>query len=371
MTLCLTKKVQDMFQVKGLKSVETPTIDTWHVTIDTINRKKMLVFCHVETGYTLFLYGLKKSDVKNLNSIFIDVLQESLRFDGFTTTAIDEFVLRLGDFSFGKTSNKSIIAKTTLRKQSMYAYLEYLDKHKRNQKIIFHRVNHLLDRKQNDPHTLMKDLLKQWIPSPVSYTGHEVDVAIELEEGKILRRLLVPSHYTLNDLHVVIQKAFGWKNIHLHDFFNDNSSEAYAIPEDLAELNDDYLDSRLLTLDEAFMNWMEWDYNYDFGDDWTHHIFCRMTHHSPHKIIPKCISFEGDNIPEDVGGILGYENFLTICNNPDHPEHESMKQWIQLIDHHSFDLELLNNSLKYNIPIELHYHLLFNPSILDLLKRKS
>jgi len=34
----------------------------------------------------------------------------------------------------------------------------------------------------------------------------------------VWRRLLVPSHFTFDRIHEVIQEAFGWKDYHLYQF---------------------------------------------------------------------------------------------------------------------------------------------------------
>lgn len=371
MKLCFTKKTLDLFQIKSLESVTDITNDFWHGTIETINRKKMLILCHAKTGYTIFLYGIKRSDGKILEDLIIDSLKKTLFFDGFTNQAIDWLIKQMGHIQYKKTSDRKIIAQTLAKIDVMYDYLELLDKDIVNQFIISQRVNHFIDLKRNTPHNLMKDLMEEWVEHPLSYCGYELDITLELTNGHVMRRILFPSHYTLNDLHVVIQKSFGWKNMHLHEFFNHKNNTIYGIPEYFEEFNQEYMDSRLLPIEKAFQDFKEWEYTYDFGDEWRLQIFCRMIHHSPELIIPKCIAFEGENIPEDIGGVEGYEYYSRIKTDSQNPEYNDYMDWLKKTNFKEFNLELLNKSLEFEWSIETHYYLLETPDILNRFKMRG
>ena len=47
---------------------------------------------------------------------------------------------------------------------------------------------------------------------------HQLKVTLLGLEPPIWRRIVVPSDFTLADLHVVVQEAMGWHHSHLHDF---------------------------------------------------------------------------------------------------------------------------------------------------------
>ena len=48
---------------------------------------------------------------------------------------------------------------------------------------------------------------------------YQIKVSLEYIEPEIWRRFLVPASMTLDQLHKVLQIAFGWTNSHLHHFF--------------------------------------------------------------------------------------------------------------------------------------------------------
>jgi hypothetical protein len=85
-------------------------------------------------------------------------------------------------------------------------------------------------------------------------------------------------------------------------------------------------------------------YVYDFGDNWQH----RITLERPIAIDPaprtaSCIAGARARPPEDVGCTRGYERFLEIIADPDHPEHRETLTWCGgRFDPEAFDLDRTN-----------------------------
>ncbi len=61
---------------------------------------------------------------------------------------------------------------------------------------------------------------------------------------------------------------------------------------------------------------------------------------------PICIGGEGSTPPEDVGGEQGYEEFLEVIANQNHPEYEGTVTWGKGQDYKEFDIETVNRLLK-------------------------
>lgn len=150
----------------------------------------------------------------------------------------------------------------------------------------------------------------------------------------IWRRILVPETYSFWDLHVAIQSAMGWRNLHLHDFeiMNPKNGEVDTIGIITEEDNpqDSY---RYDTCKKKIARYFSDEnskayYRYDFGDGWEHNIVLE-------KILPKLIGEKYPQIiggarmcpPEDCGSHPGYERFVTIMNNPKDPEYRRMLAW--------------------------------------------
>jgi hypothetical protein len=50
------------------------------------------------------------------------------------------------------------------------------------------------------------------------FNAVQLRISIDRIEPQIWRRLAVPLHFNLRELHLVLQAAFGWTNSHLHEF---------------------------------------------------------------------------------------------------------------------------------------------------------
>lgn len=364
MILCLTKKVQELFHVDNLNNYPEKDERMWHVTVEPYEKKRLFIFTHVTTSYTLIFYGLKTKYLKNIDLYFKESLKKALVFDGFTPAAADAFIEHQGSVSFGKTNNRSIISNTTQRKFSAYGFLDHISLDDVFQKITSHRVNQMLGIGYKTPRELMEELIQTLLDITSSHVGYELDINIDLEDDHVMRRIIVPNHYTLDDLHIVIQKVFGWKNMHLHEFINTKNNKSYTpLYEDIDgfELS---LNSKSMSLNDAFDTFDEWVYTYDFGDDWKHHIFCRMSIHQNEPIRTLCTQFEGENIPENVGGVPGYHTYKKIMSDINHNEYNSYKNWLKAIEYEPFNHLLVNMSLREEWPLG------FKSSLLKLIGNK-
>jgi hypothetical protein len=358
MILCLTKKVSELFHVEKLDNFSEKDSKMWHVTEEFYDGKRLFIFTNVMTGYTLVFYGLKTKHFKNIGPFFQESLKKALLFDGFTPNAADAFITNQGTISLGKTNNRSIISNTTQRKYTMYGFRDNMDRNEIYQRITTHRVNQIPGIGYETPRELLERLIKTLIDITTSYEGYELDISIDLDSEVILRRVVVPSYYTLDDLHIVIQKLFGWKNSHLHAFTHTKSGKSYKPPYDDIDEYGQSSNSKSIALDQVFDKFDEWVYTYDFGDDWKHDILCRMSIHQPQPIITYCSHYDGNNIPENIGGIPGYQQFREILHHKDHQDYKSLKNWLNTIEYESFDIKFVNLSLKEEWSLDFKFSLI-------------
>ena len=147
-------------------------------------------------------------------------------------------------------------------------------------------------------------------------TAMQVQLKIELRDVKPLvwRRLLVPETVTLAKLHLILQRAMGWTNSHLHEY--EIARERYGVPDD----EDDWPGAKPLT-DERRVRLKpliegglrRFTYQYDFGDSWEHVIKVEDLI-APKSGMPPIVCLAGANAcpPEDVGGCSGYAEFLEV-----------------------------------------------------------
>jgi len=106
------------------------------------------------------------------------------------------------------------------------------------------------------------------------------------------------------------------------------------------------LESEVLIKDYVKAGWSMF-YCYDFGDSWKHEITVDDIIPNYENNYPICLEGVGETPPEDVGGIPGYEEFLEIMANPEHPEYEAMKGFADSQLYKKFDIDLANVKLRY------------------------
>lgn len=89
-------------------------------------------------------------------------------------------------------------------------------------------------------------------------------------------------------------------------------------------------------------------YEYDFGDGWTHRIVLeKIIAGAGATQLPVCTAGRGACPPEDCGGPFGYLELLQTLADPNHPQHESMLEWVGgPIDPTEFDLDDVNAALN-------------------------
>src|SRR6185437_2468759 len=149
----------------------------------------------------------------------------------------------------------------------------------------------------------------------------------------VWRRLLIPGHITLNDLHGVIQHAMGWENYHMHVFSSGWQDYGSHDPE-LGHASD-----KMVPLSQVAAGPGDRiRYTYDFGDDWEHDIVVEEIRVAvPGETYPVCVSGKGACPPEDCGGVGGYAWLKEILADPSHDEHKNMLEWLCLDAGEDFD----------------------------------
>ena len=139
------------------------------------------------------------------------------------------------------------------------------------------------------------------------------------------RRLELASDLFLDQVHEVIQVAFGWTDSHLHQFGSGPGhygpeTEHYLCPFQVGDgetgvpEEDVRLDEVLADVGDKLF------YDYDFGDDWQHTIKLEA-------VLPRrdsgpravCLAGRRDGPAEDCGGVYAYE-LISAATDPGNPD---------------------------------------------------
>ncbi|WP_105435711.1 plasmid pRiA4b ORF-3 family protein [Neorhizobium tomejilense] len=193
--------------------------------------------------------------------------------------------------------------------------------------------------------------------------ANTVQIRVTLDEikPKVWRQLVLPSYWTLEQLHLSIQAAFNWWNYHLHEFRIGGLRFG-----DVDLLTDDDFDGGARVFDfrevslRNFQVGSSFKYLYDFGDGWRHTVSIEAF--ATEDKVPKfarCLDGARARPPEDVGGTSGYDRFLEIIADQSDPEHAETLRWCGgHFDPEWFDLEVVNKdlrtALRANVKRRLH-----------------
>ena len=160
----------------------------------------------------------------------------------------------------------------------------------------------------------------------------------------VWRQVLVPALVTLPKLHQIIQAVMGWQDSHLHEF--EINGVRYGQPNPEWDQGLDAVRSEAgVRLEECLADRKSFTYVYDFGDDWQHLIQVEEEVHADQlQSRPVCLAGECACPPENVGGIMGYQHFLSVMSDPTAPEYEDFCSWlgVRAFDPRFFDLKQAN-----------------------------
>ena len=186
-------------------------------------------------------------------------------------------------------------------------------------------------------------------PRAVTY---QLRVALKGARPPIWRRFLVPPTITLESLHDVLQVVMGWHDGHLHMFIK--GRQRFSLPnpwmDDWAPMGGPReLDERGYRVNQLLKREKDWiDYEYDFGDGWTHRITLqKILPRDPQVRLPACVAGKRQCPPEDCGGIWGFYEKLRILEDPDDEEYEDIREWMgDDFDPDDFSVDEVNAQLR-------------------------
>ena len=175
----------------------------------------------------------------------------------------------------------------------------------------------------------------------------QLRIALRGIEPPIWRRVLVPDHLQLAQLHRVLQGAMGWTNSHLHEFEIGGLSYGPMDPEARAMGYPAFDEKHVRLWNFKRQPGITFTYTYDLGDNWEHDVEIEEFVAVADDIEPKVLAGERNCPPEDVGGVDGYMSFVEAVLDPSHEEHEAMLTWAGgRFDPEEFDLAAANEAVS-------------------------
>ncbi|MFC7847194.1 plasmid pRiA4b ORF-3 family protein [Arthrobacter sp. NPDC057388] len=195
--------------------------------------------------------------------------------------------------------------------------------------------------------------------------GFDLRVSIQGTDPEIWRRLQLPAALTVPQFHLAVQAAFGWEDRHLYGIrymdrkgrpavlagpdFETEESEAAAVS---GVVLSDLLDAKRPGRSRI-------EYEYDFGDCWTHEVeLLGAVDLAAGELT--CVDGASRGPVEDSGGAAGYTRLVQILADRNHPEYQEARSWVfqltgdigpqfdaSVFDPHGVNRKLRNLSLQW------------------------
>ena len=208
--------------------------------------------------------------------------------------------------------------------------------------------------------------------------AYQIEIKLLGTKLKIQRKMILPEDFSFRRFHSAIQIVMGWQDYHLYEFIIKqehlritNDEEAYndakqaiamytgkTITEEMdpfgfikRSIENEIKLSREVKINSYLQKYKSFEYVYDFGDYWQHQITVEKVIDDYNQIYPQVIEWEGDCPPEDVGGPGGYQEFLSVINNPKDSDYIETKVWAKSQGYKPYDVEQVNKTLKTRFSI--------------------
>ncbi|HWK24089.1 MAG TPA: plasmid pRiA4b ORF-3 family protein [Ureibacillus sp.] len=358
MLIQCTKKLLEQLKIKPHEPIkEQNPLFSWHAHFILVNRRKTIVLIHDLSRYIIVLHGLKAKDYKYFDQLIVNAIRETFEAEGVKKEVIEQFLTQSMDFTYSKTKDRTSVARLNKACETTFYFLDYLNQESVINSELSKRVSRSLvgdgKNKYVYPNEEMYKQLEIFSGQPIFETkAVQLKVALKLEDHQVWRRIIVPVNRTFHDLHKILQSTFGWKNNHLHEFIIYNADaeptinlvsveKALTYPKQTEMKHE-----KGIKLSEYMPAYKTLTYTYDFGDDWKHEIEVEKVINEYHDYHPQCVDGEGNAPPEDVGGVPGYTEFLSILANPEHQDYKHTVHWGIMQGYEEFDIEMINRMLK-------------------------
>ena len=356
-----TKKLLDHIGVKGREFDEgIDPLLTWSAHLITVNHRRTIFVINDATIYRFVLYGVKKKNLENLETLLLEGVMQCLQAEGISPEIQRRYREELGSgITYTKTRSRSLIARLNAAKGRVYFDQELLNSNTVHQRHLLHKINRDYYTVDNSFYSVIEEfaqrLSSRYTLPPYSATAGEFLITLNLPVP-CYRRVIVPLHATFRIFHTVIQLLFSWRGRHLHEWridYDGSGRVSHFLSEGDMEIvleHQRYEEDGAVLLSEVFPGKEKVEYIYDFGDYWEHTVKLERIVEGYDSAFPVCIDWQGETPPEDVGGVSGYEEYLEILSGKTGVIHsEDAKRWAGSQSGEAFDLEKVNLQLTRNL----------------------
>ena len=352
MILYVTSKLAEKLKISPKPNIfEVDSFYSWRAHYVQEHGYRFVVFMNDATRYTIVINEAKADKLKKIEKLFFHILRETFGVMGINPEVISRYINELGNIYYAKNSDKKKTAQLNKNVNDTWWLLRDIT----DDVELSVECNRMVYNTSGSdevliPNEKMLELLKRYGLPIRKCRAFDLNVRLDLDGRDAIRKIRVPADITFEQLHKILQTAFGWLSYHLYCFglFNKWSKNYYAKPDiELVMSEEDYavnpnaIIMAGIKLSDYIPEYGKILYTYDFGDDWHHYIELDDIIEDCEDDLPKLLYGEGDAPPEDVGGSGGFADFLEIISDPNNYEYEHTISWVKSVRWKPFDFDTI------------------------------
>lgn len=288
--------------------IECNPMFAWSGHIMKVHKSSTVLFIHHKTCACMIVHKVKKEDLIDIKQLFKSTLIQFLQNNQIKEEIITNYCNSLDQLYLHSSYSKkmtSVLKEYSLLLQNLplcdgyQAYASMYATHTYSKSNIF-TTNFFV---------AFTDFYKEQC---CFCTQYEIEVSFDVKVYKVKRRLWIPSFYNLDDLHYVIQKAFGWINSQPFSFYVCNQEYVNDAEGYYKDCNPCFKGN----LNIVFSMKKTITYYYDPELQWTHKCKLIHIHNNAPGIFPKVIKEDDYVVLDDACDINEYHEQKQILGNP-------------------------------------------------------
>jgi hypothetical protein len=358
----ITKKLGEWLELSKLPSPPEvfDKLYSWRVNLTQEEDFEFIVFMNEASRYVVAVNKPDKG--KKLSEMLFETLRGTLLADNINPAVIDRYIAECGDVKNIRNLGRKETAWLNKATDNVWFAMRDSDESFAiSQTASSARVPPFTGAGFEEyyrPDEKFYSMLAEYGLPLRKGTAFDLTARLDLDGKDAVRKLRVSSNMTFEQLHKVLQKAFGWKNCHLHSFglFKEWSEDYYAMPDvELVTTEEDFEsnpDAKLVhgvMLLDYLPEFTKILYHYDFGDDWHHYIEIESVIDDCTDDLPLLLSGNGDAPPEDVGGTMGFAEFIRVYYDRKDDEHDFQTSWAKRQFWKPFEFESVADAVKRSL----------------------
>lgn len=315
MQIGCTKKLQEFLKKDIIQAdQDVDPFYTWSASIMIVNRRRTIVVLHDESRCGFVLYGMTSRHIREIDRVIRTGICDMLAAHGISTAIVERYLQECGRISYTTPRHRDTVAHLNYFCEQVSFFSEVFIPVRQFQSHLVQALNEDLikiDGEYVDPREKIRESFVEHYPGQSVISRKMAILDIKLVGTSCFRRIRIPSHYSLVQLHWVIQTLFSWKDAHLHVFETEDGLSldidfpeySFLMSEDDWEQSSEATMERYLSIGEVFEQNRVVRYIYDPENYWTHQITLVSWKEDMQNSPVRCIMAFGVVLLEDVGGL--------------------------------------------------------------------